>query len=812
MASTTSGSLPMIDKLSGCDDYKNWKFAMRMYLKHEDLWDYVDGNVKPDKFSQKMDEKALAKICLMIKPELYVHVREAKSAKDAWQSLAKTFEQRGLMGRLSLQRQLVACKLNNFSSMSAYVSEIMTLSQRLSDIDAPVDDEYLAVILLSGLPPLYDPMIMALESCGHTITTQLVKSKLLMEEHRREEEKAESAFAAKDQTTTQRKKFWFRCNKCNRPGHKRAECPDKVPEIKGQLSRAAGKKQQPVVKALLTACNVGTVNVNKGMKPVDKSWFIDSGATCHMSNCKTWMSNFKCVNTEVSMANDDKVCSKGIGNVSVHVNEGSKLITNVAYVPSLSTNLLSVSKVVGMGMVVVFSKEGCKMYHENDCIIRGNVRITGSESNGMYKLDQLHASVSNSAMFVPNSKSFYNLWHRRLGHLGKKGMREIKNIVSGVKFTDVDDEPCVTCAEGKQSRTPFVRCRKARREGSEELLGLIHTDLCGPMQTNSLSGCLYMLLFVDDYSRKIFVYFLRHKSETMLKFLEFKRLVENQTGKTIKVLRSDGGGEYISKNFREFLVKSGIKHEITMPHTPEQNGTAERTIRSICEMARCMMSEANSPKNLWAEACNTAVYLKNRCPHAALEGKTPEEMWSGKVPDLRHLRVFGCKAMVLVPKGKRLKWDPKSAKHTFVGYCDDSTDENCYRLLNKNNKLIRARDVKFLENSVNGNSDEAVDLSIPLTGLFPSENHNAQNVEFFQHDVHSVDDEETDHEMLPDQGVVEADIGTEPRYPLRQRKPKEFPDYVLYQAACRVLDDPISVNDALSRPDKEKWFYAMCDD
>jgi transposase InsO family protein len=106
------------------------------------------------------------------------------------------------------------------------------------------------------------------------------------------------------------------------------------------------------------------------------------------------------------------------------------------------------------------------------------------------------------------------------------------------------------------------------------------------------------------------------------------------------VLRTDSGGEYVNNSLKDFLAVHGIKHQTTIPFTLEQNGVAKRVNRSIVEKTRSMIFEAGCSKRLWAEACNTAVYLKNRSPHSSVPGKTPEEVWSGTKVDLSHLRVL----------------------------------------------------------------------------------------------------------------------------------------------------------------------------
>ena len=136
--------------------------------------------------------------------------------------------------------------------------------------------------------------------------------------------------------------------------------------------------------------------------------------------------------------------------------------------------------------------------------------------------------------------------------------------------------------------------------------------------------CLYYVLFIDDHSRKSWIYFLKAKSETFDRFKEFKTLIENQTGIHIRILRSDNRGEYESNEFDDFCREAGIKKELTVPCNPQQNGVAERKNRTICEVAKAILTDLELPLSLWAEVACTAVYIQNKIPHAILGEKTPE--------------------------------------------------------------------------------------------------------------------------------------------------------------------------------------------
>jgi transposase InsO family protein len=175
------------------------------------------------------------------------------------------------------------------------------------------------------------------------------------------------------------------------------------------------------------------------------------------------------------------------------------------------------------------------------------------------------------------------------------------------------------------------------------------------MPSTSISGYVYYVSFIDDYSRKTWVYFLKSKDEVFSKFKEFKALIENVSERKIKILRSNNGGEYTSKEFANFCKDVEIKRELITPYNPQQNGVAERKNRTIMEAVKTMIHDQDLPMHLWAEAAKIAIYVQNRLSHSALGFKTPEEMFSGKKPKVSHLKIFGCPVFAHILKEKRTK-------------------------------------------------------------------------------------------------------------------------------------------------------------
>ena len=215
------------------------------------------------------------------------------------------------------------------------------------------------------------------------------------------------------------------------------------------------------------------------------------------------------------------------------------------------------------------------------------------------------------------------------------------------------------------------------------------------MQTPSIGGAKYIVTFVDDMSRFVWVRFITHKWEVLKKCKALVQQRETATGKKLKTLSSDCGGEYVSREFEEFLEEKGILHQKSVPYCPEQNGVAERMGCTLVEKARAMLKGAGVSNEFWAEAVANATYVRNRSPTSSLEN-TPFEAWWNKKP-VKHLRIFGCKAYSHVPKKFRQKLGNRAVKCIFLGY---STCSKAYRLWSMDKRsLLICRNVIFDESS-----------------------------------------------------------------------------------------------------------------
>ena len=206
-----------------------------------------------------------------------------------------------------------------------------------------------------------------------------------------------------------------------------------------------------------------------------------------------------------------------------------------------------------------------------------------------------------------DDKSSVELWHKRLARMSEKGLVILakKNILYWMKSAPL--KKCTHCLAGKQNRVSFKSSLSIRKLG---ILDSVHSDVCCPMKIRPLGGCLCFMTFIDDHSRKLWVYILKRKDKVLDVFKQFQALVERQTGKKLRCIRIDTGGEYLG----EYCRQQGIRHQRTPLKTPQLNGLVERMNRILIERVRGLLSQAQLPNSFWGETLSTLVHVLSLTP------------------------------------------------------------------------------------------------------------------------------------------------------------------------------------------------------
>ncbi|KAL8160069.1 LOW QUALITY PROTEIN: hypothetical protein V2J09_001606 [Rumex salicifolius] len=332
----------------------------------------------------------------------------------------------------------------------------------------------------------------------------------------------------------------------------------------------------------------------------------------------------------------------------------------------------------------------------------------------------LHTDVSNKA----------ELWHNRYGHLSFKGLHTLqeKEMVVGLPAFGQEKGVCESCLKGKQHRLPFPKHSSWRADNK---LQLVHSDLCGPISPPSNSGKRYLIRFIDDFSRKTWVFFLAEKSETFKYFKVFKA----QTKEVSTALRN-------------------LENSVTILES----------------------SEKGVPKVFWAEAVQWTIHVLNRCPTMAVQNMTPEEAWSGFKPSVDHFRVFGCIGHVHVTDVKRKKLDDKSLKCVLLGYSSESKAYRMYEPISK--KIHTSRDVN------SESSAEELRFKEVVSEVEGEANHEG-----------SVSENAAQFETMTDQGEndVLSPINNTLRRRRNRNPPAWTSDYVLVKCSTD-LDDQVNLS------------------
>ncbi|KAH9070516.1 hypothetical protein Ae201684P_002873 [Aphanomyces euteiches] len=616
-ATTVNDSTIKINKFDG-DNFHLWKFKMMIVLEEQDLWDIVSGVEKwedqGDAAEQarytKWQKKAFAIVCLSLEDSPLSMRRSCKTAKEAWKRLGDHYEKQILANKLYLRKKFFSCAMVEGSDMLKHINEMKTLSEQLEAVGAPVSEEGLVITLLSSLPESYEVLITVLESRSDALSWEFNKEVKLPKAQRS-----------------------WRSKICGEFGHLANKCPRRT----------------------------GTEETCKYEVKEETMWFIDSGATNHMTNSKANMINYKAMKTiKVHLADNDMIEAIGRGDIVMELAtpEGPKrgVLKDVWQSVSFEKN------------TCVMEKSGTKF------------AIGERFGKGFYKLKMKPVKAPNAMANLSEVKpNPSKLWHERLGHIGSQDLQVlVKNkLSSDMPLKSVEDWGfCDSCTLGRQARFKFNK--KSANQSTAALFEEISMDICGPMQTPSIGGSVYFGTFICNNSTYCWVYLLRKKSEIFDKVVESHAMVKTQFKANIKRLRSDNGREYQNRNFEDYCKAHGILQHFSPAYTPELNGLAERMNRTLVESARCMLEHAGLPREYWAEAITIAAHIRNRMlTHAIQDMKSPFKVVTGSKPKIEHFKVFGFEAFARVPKEKRKKFDAKTVRCRFLGY---DLFNNGYRL------------------------------------------------------------------------------------------------------------------------------------
>jgi hypothetical protein len=715
MASASELKLPQLRE----GNYRTWAYEVECSLDYRDLWHHVQpeeeeveafddaasGEVSgaaatsASGAASKGDRKALRLIQLAA-TDYMLTLEKCRTAREAWEALRLLFDRKSASRRIQLRKDMAALAKDPAETMLAYMGRATAIQRELAASSAQFSEQELVDAVLAGLPSEYGNTVEALSVSAIELTLDTVTPKLFEAEsrvQRREKEEAK-AFAARQHTAQpsaqpaqqqakQKKKRIRTCYRCNSPHHLIKDCPEPPKEGERVPRKGGGNSSAQFAVAWIASTTANSA-----------CWLLDSGASEHITNNRALLSDVReptlSQRSIRGLAGSLEV--KAVGKVVLLSEVKGKMrqivLRNVMYVPEAPANLLSVGRADQSGAQFTFKGTQCSVTQ------RGELLLKAALEGGVYTFRPTVTGL-NGAYLATTSKETPELWHKRFAHLSYQALAQLQQgqMVTGMgvtaaQFSQMSDSVCGPCVQAKHQRKPFG----SAAERAAQPLELVHMDVCGPLTPTSHNGHRYFATFTDDASGFSVVKPLHLKSEVSACVKAVLLSLERQTGRLVKAVRTDNGGEYVSKDLRSFFSAKGIDHQLSMPYTPQQNGVAERLNRTLMDRVRAMLLEAGQPLNLWSEAVVAANYLRNRSP-SRRKSSTPWEQLYGSKPDVSNLRVWGSRCYIMVPNRQRSKLDPICEQGIMVGYAAGS---NGYRVLLSSGKIRESRDVVFDEASI----------------------------------------------------------------------------------------------------------------
>ncbi|KAK8936753.1 hypothetical protein KSP39_PZI011993 [Platanthera zijinensis] len=807
-----------VPKYDGKIDFGLWQKRIKAVLVQQGLHKALLGKekakVKDDDEWDELDLKAISTIQLCLADEVMYNVVEAETTADLWKKLEELYMSKSLTNKLYIKKQLYSLRMSEGTQLLNHMNMFNKLVSQLRSMDVKVEEEDQALLLLSSLPRPFDHLVTTILYGKDTLKMEEVVTMLLSNEKRsssgskasegllvksRDPSRGRSKERGKKDSRPRSKSRGKnnKCHFCKEEGHWKVNCP------KRKLKGKAPEPQQAAIAAGYDS-DADVLHVSQSHEITDE-WIMDTGCSYHMCPRREWFTTFReCDGGRVLMGNNSECRTKGIGTIRIRMFDGAiRTLADVRYVPDLRKSLISLGTLEAVGYS--YTGEGGFIRVKRGAL----VVMKGERTDTLYRL--IGTTIAgDAAVAAMSDEDTSALWHARLGHMSERGLVELhrRGLLKGVKTCRLDF--CETCVLGKQHKVKFMT--SSRR--SKDVLEYIHSDVWGPAPVPSLGGANYFVTFIDDYSRKVWIYFLKQKSEVFEKFRIWKTQVENQTGKRVKYLRSDNGGEYTSLEFQGYCDQEGITRHFTIPGTPQQNGVAERMNRTLLERARCMRLYADLPKPFWAEAVSTARYLVNLSPSMSLDLKCPQEVWSGTPVTYSDIYIFGCPVYTLMPDTERTKLDAKSRKCIYLGR---KTGTKGFKLWNPETKKTEVRrDVVFDEASILKKS-QPQEKEVEKTPSPPVEVELESSSRATDRGVEHEGTSRTDHQddSSESDGSDTVQPAQEEPYAIARgrarrevRLPLRLQDSVAY--AFQIFSsDPRSFKEAIESNESSQWMAAM---
>ena len=433
-------------------------------------------------------------------------------------------------------------------------------------------------------------------------------------------------------------------------------------------------------------------------------WSIDSACTSHICNDLNLFDKktMKPKYTKIEVADGAYMASMQTGTVALKFQNrnGTKFkvkLSNVLYVPSSSSNLMSVAKLMKANNRLVFDNNECSIQNK----ITGQV-IDIPMVKSMFDLEPGSRHQCKVATDTGNI-STPDLWHRRLCHASMPYLEKaVPSMVKGGALCS-----CEACIKGGIKRKPFNK--KAGKykmskkpqpvPSTQQRLDKVMADTCTPYpQQPSAQGNKVFFLIMDIHTRKTWIRYAKSKAEFPSVYAQWEKEVQNETKLHPVLFMPDGGTEFTCRKLRKILEESGTLFQTTCPGNPNQNPFVERMNGTVCDKTRKILEQACMPIKYWEDASKYVVEIQNSMPHSSLDYDTPNKRWDPRRPDKtkERARAFGCEVWFLANNSQQIrKGVPKYRKGVFLGFSDG---QHGYKILDlASRRSVVTRDVCFVE-------------------------------------------------------------------------------------------------------------------
>ena len=816
-------------------NFNEWCLMIEVALDRKKLGKYLTVDVPPQDAEELLSYKqARAIIISNISSDALQMLDVAqKSPAQIINTAKKLFCKPSIVGHLLLLKKLINTK-GSVGNLQIYYTEMITLFNQLRSEGLAIPEKYQVYALLLNLPEEMDHIFKSMAYIkDEDLTLFSVRERMLDEEKRMtenckyDEKKVENVFQSvhqsdKNETVfkinnrqnahqpftnfNQRRNYALmninsqspsnsdshfnynvQCYTCKGFGHKSNFCANNTKNSNRRNSNSSN------------LANEYCFMFNK-MKIADRT-LIDSGSTKHLCAHSENFINIRDLDEAIpfTCANNSKMIAKSAGTVAGRaLTTGRKFnLNNVHYVEGLTENLISVRQLTKMKNTVEFKDDNVFIYDSD-----GQLAITGhADETDQYVADITYNNLTNSVMSASDNSM---LWHRRFGHAGNSRLTKMKTFFNEIKCDLSNCDSCIRAKMTKKTPSPPKTMIK-----TNTILQLVHTDLMGPFNDKSLNNNRYCLVFVDDWSRYGFVYFLKSKDEVKEYMLRFLNFMKNQVG-LVKAIKSDNGLEFCNQAIHQIFVQHGINHERTAIYSPHQNGVAERRNRLLQESMRANLFQSNLPDQMWELAISYANYTTNRTYSTSIDN-IPFFRWTGRLPSIRHLKPFGCLAYVYNEQHKN-KIEERASSGIFVGYTETSRNS---KILIKG-KVIISNSVKVIEDVFPSQSSNSAKIESPQTKYQSSETNEKNKSDELMLLDDDYSDDSDDENNIYETTKINNSTSDVPRRSERKNKgvPARRDDYVYSMVPKKVMNNqtvtiPTTYDEAVESSFASEWMIAM---